>query len=341
MLVWVFLAEAYCRGLRNTIHTITVETCGVRCCDQTNSPTACTVPRATCPSLGIKTRMKQSATFAILERANTEYPRCPSLHRRCLGVVVNRRRNFVTLQPRASISQREPNANSPNDPSVPQHPHPLGQHNIPSTTSSLDPPDKLAASRLSPPSSSHSATRRTPPCLQVPIQTQTRYASRPHYSHLSSLIVPQIRNKRLARLQAFQQRPASSDSSAESSSPTSPILPASDAAPEAPTTPQPPRRESRLLTTPQKAPETPPTLKRQASPAPHVARVPAIPVKLEDGLSPDERWEDQKLGQIFKVALRVCCALVVARFSGSNAPAAESTGVCRRTPNFGGAAQGP
>jgi len=135
---------------------------------------------------------------------------------------------------------------------------------------------------------------------------------------LTGLLPLQIRNKRLARLQAQQQQRPSAE-------PTPPLSDASsEVAPKAAAVPQ-NRPESRLLsshatTKPEAAPT--PSLKRAASPGPSSRTIRTAPAAAgtgtgagaqlkqllapDGGLTPQEAWEDQKLGQIFRVALRVC-----------------------------------
>ncbi|KAF8541369.1 ubiquitin elongating factor core-domain-containing protein [Trichophaea hybrida] len=124
-----------------------------------------------------------------------------------------------------------------------------------------------------------------------------------------------IRNKRLARLQAFHPPPAPVETPQESSS----MPQASNVSSEA-SKPQ-HRPESRLLSsaaTPSRSPEISANLKQAASPAPREPKLsPTTPVKPQtptDGLSPQEAWEDQKLGQIFKVALRPNPRAIASRY---------------------------
>ncbi|KAI5792948.1 ubiquitin elongating factor core-domain-containing protein [Pyronema domesticum] len=113
-----------------------------------------------------------------------------------------------------------------------------------------------------------------------------------------------IREKRLARLAAFQQPRPSPTPTPDSSVPGTPT--SSSAA----TTPTQPRPESRLLAAAAaaSAPRTDvaATLKRAAPAALEDNRPSPTPVQKvpEGGLTVEEAWEDLKLGQIFRVALR-------------------------------------
>ncbi|KAA8910425.1 ubiquitin elongating factor core-domain-containing protein [Sphaerosporella brunnea] len=102
----------------------------------------------------------------------------------------------------------------------------------------------------------------------------------------------EIRNKRLARLQALQSQRGRETPAAEEAPKPSPVAEENRQSPRSPAAKPTP-------TPPPTATPAPPTPTNSISPPPASRLVPP-----EGGLTPDEAWEDLKLSQIFKVTLR-------------------------------------